>query len=538
MSEKKKGTKKEKKEKKERVSFSSKKKVVDDVYELSDLDRLLKVLDLNTDKKACLKAAKGLYHLTDVDHKSNRTVVASHSPEILGILCNCVQNVLLPDIRHLGLLICNNLSIPLESKLILNQSPHAREIYNTCLNVIDTDPREAYLGSICLMNLSFLASAVPAMLVAGSGDNDHKAKTALLPVLSRVLRHGKSEAARWCCGLLKNISRVREGADRICETDLPSILFSFIEIEDSDSETLSTTWVNNSTEDFALYILLNIVHCKTMDQSMCADIIENTTPLTSDRGIQGLKAILITGILGGDVQPAEAARVSELVVSVTNRVGKQGEYTFGVFNLTTALTAMASLATSSRISESPKYMNAIARPDALAALFQIVADQIIVLSASFEETKEKPPGMSPADDTPEDMVSMAISTLLALSPSIFRATPGDVEADTDTVKIKAELHSMILTFEKNSSAGSQTNMDADHFMSAIKQSGNGPMPILAQAHKLWIAKRQQDGVDYCSVFTETAVEVDEKGPLDFLPCAGWGNNNTKNEKGDVKCVIS
>ena len=72
-------------------------------------------------------------------------------------------------------------------------------------------------------------------------------------------------------------------------------------------------------------------------------------------------------------------------------------------------------------------------------------------------------------------------------------------------------------------------MDADHFMSAIKQSGNGPMPILAQAHKLWIAKRQQDGVDYCSVFTETAVEVDEKGPLDFLPCAGWGNNNTKNE---------
>ena len=125
---------------------------------------------------ACLKAAKGLYHLTDVDHKSNRTVVASHSPEILGILCNCVQNVLLPDIRHLGLLICNNLSIPLESKLILNQSTHAREIYNTCLNVIDTDPREAYLGSICLMNLSFLASAVPAMLVAGSGDNDHKAK--------------------------------------------------------------------------------------------------------------------------------------------------------------------------------------------------------------------------------------------------------------------------------------------------------------------------------------------------------------------------
>ena len=190
---------------------------------------------------------------------------------------------------------------------------------------------------------------------------------------------------------------------------------------------------------------------------MCADIIEHTTPLTSDRGIQGLKAILITGILGGDVQPAEAARVSELVVNVTNRVGKQGEYTFGVFNLTTALTAMASLATSSRISESPKYMNAIARPDALAALFQIVADQIIVLSASFEETKEKPPGMSPADDTPEDMVSMAISTLLALSQSIFRATPGDVEADTeadtDTVKIKAELHSMILTFEKNSSAG-------------------------------------------------------------------------------------
>ena len=90
----------------------------------------------------------------------------------------------------------------------------------------------------------------------------------------------------------------------------------------------------------------------------------------------------------------------------------------------------------------------------------------------------------------------------------------------------------------NNFPGSQTNMDADHFMSAIKQSGNGPMPILAQAHKLWIAKRQQDGVDYCSVFTETAVEVDEKGPLDFLPCAGWGNNNTKNEKGDVKCVIS
>ena len=64
---------------------------------------------------------------------------------------------------------------------------------------------------------------------------------------------------------------------------------------------------------------------------MITDSLGALSPLTSDSGIQGLKAILTVSILGDDVTPKQASRVTEVVVNVMNKSGKVSFYLFMFF---------------------------------------------------------------------------------------------------------------------------------------------------------------------------------------------------------------
>jgi len=298
----------------------------------------------------------------------------------------------------------------------------------------------------------------------------------------------------------------------ICDSDLPNVLLEFLNADEIEKDALSQVWSSNSLEDFVLYVFLYISQCKTMRDSMIADCLNVLTPLTADKGIQGLKAILSVSILGEDVSPANAGRVSEVVVNVMNKSGKMGEYAYGVFNMNTALSAMSSLAVNSRIKGDQAYMDAIARPGAIAALFQIVADMIIADSSKEGDSSSSSPQLS--------LVSMAISSLLALSPSIYHVADSDEEnASTNTIKAKSEVSAMMRKFTDSPSfAGDSPTISEATQFAAANELGSNQCPRLEHAYDIWVSRREGDGVNYDVFFAGDSVEVDESGPLDFLPC--------------------
>lgn len=496
----------------------TKKTIKKSTFTLKDIPDLLRSLgNPELDRKAALKAAKGLYELSDVDHKSNRVVMAKSTDyNVVEVVCGGVNSQGNNDIRHLCLLVLNNLSIPQEAKEVLAKGGDAKLIFDTCTDTINNDPQEAYLAAICLMNLSFLTEIVPEMLTGGNAEGDIKGKDALLPIITRVVSHGNSEAARWCCGLMKNISKTPQGAMAICDSELPNVLFDFMRIDHVDADDISAAWLSNSIEDFVLYVFLYISQCKTMRDGMITDSLGALSPLTSDSGIQGLKAILTVSILGDDVTPKQASRVTEVVVNVMNKSGKTGEYAYGVFNMNTALSAMSSLAVNSRINGDQAYMDAIASPAGIASLFQIIADMIIAEGSGPSTSDTSKDSSSPEDS----LVSMSVSSLLALSPSIYRGVGSVNDAPSEnTIKAKNEVASMIRKFAdlKKFPADSPTTTEAEQFLSATESVPNHA-PRLEHAYDIWVSRREADGINYGLFFAGDNVEVDESGPLDFLPC--------------------
>ena len=58
---------------------------------------------------------------------------------------------------------------------------------------------------------------------------------------------------------------------------------------------------------------------------------------------------------------------------------------------------------------------------------------------------------------------------------------------------------------------------AEQFLSATESVPNHA-PRLEHAYDIWVSRREADGINYGLFFAGDNVEVDESGPLDFLPC--------------------
>ena len=168
-------------------------------YTMSDLSTL-KEMVVSPDANQRKIAAKAFYELSDVSHKKNRAPMVRADWEIVENLCECML-MQEGDARHLALLAINNLSIPSENKRAFIAENHSTAVISALLNIIDNDPSEAYLASICLMNLSFLESSVP--VIAGFPGLLHTMETVLKDGAKAKSGSGKSESVRWACGLLK-----------------------------------------------------------------------------------------------------------------------------------------------------------------------------------------------------------------------------------------------------------------------------------------------------------------------------------------------
>mmetsp|Transcript_24453 Transcript_24453/g.59873 ORF Transcript_24453/g.59873 Transcript_24453/m.59873 type:complete len:548 (+) Transcript_24453:82-1725(+) len=497
---------------------------------LDDIPELLETM-LNSKGEKSAAATKRIYELCDVGHKQNRVpMVCSGKYDVLTPLAKCLTQES-GDGRHLACLALNNLSIPTENKRVMALGPASKAVIGGLCKVIAEDKQESYLCCICLMNLSFLEASITTILQhSPSPSGKEKAPldnpASLIRVLEKLLSNspaapktssGKSEGVRWACGLIKNLAKSEENAAVIGKTDIPKCVIENIRA----STAPPSRWTSNSLEDFSLFVILNLAQWPgSREALMKAGAVDVVKPIMAEGDLQGLKATMACAFLdapwssfpdGGN--PA-AKSVSELMTNIVEKKGKDGQYAYGVFKLYTATKAYADLAKSASKAdgtEGDANTKVLAVPSAVALNFQIISD--LVLSAMDDAeggSKYVPDAMS---------AEHAVTAIEAMLPAILQAgEPPRKSAQSE--KACGEISQMLLTYADISGTSPQAKTSARAAAEKIKESASSARPILEISHDLWTQYRKREGQPLDQfVSNDKGVEVDESGPLDFLPCA-------------------
>jgi len=498
---------------------------------LDDIPELIETMTNETGEKSAA-ATKRIYELCDVGHKQNRVpMVCSGKWDVLTPLAHCLTQES-GDGRHLACLALNNLSIPTENKRVMALGPASKDVIGGLCKVIAEDKQESYLCCICLMNLSFLEASITTILQhspvpEGSSElAPLENPDSLLRVLEKLLTNspavpksgsGKSEGVRWACGLIKNLAKSEENAALIGKTEIPKCV-----VENIRATTAPPSrWTSNSLEDFSLFVVLNLAQWPVSQEALVeAGAVEVIKPIMAEGDLQGLKATMGCAFLdapwdafpeGG--QPA-AKSVSELMTNITEKKGKDGQYAYGVFKLYTASKAYRDLAISASKADNDggeSNTKVLAVPSAVALNLQVISD--LVLSAMDDAeggSKYVPDAMS---------AEYAVGTIEKLLPGILEA--GDsTNKSLDTEKAAGEIGQMLLTYADIAGTSDSAKASAKNAAEQIKSSSGQARPILEISHDLWTQYRKREGQPLDQfISSERGIEVDESGPLDFLPCA-------------------
>jgi hypothetical protein len=503
---------------------------------LDDIPELIETM-LNSKGEKSAAATKRIYELCDVGHKQNRVpMVCSGKYDVLTPLAQCLTQES-GDGRHLACLALNNLSIPTENKRVMALGPASKAVIGGLCKVIAEDKQESYLCCICLMNLSFLEASITSILQHSPGPNGKDLSPldnpeSLLRVLEKLLTNspaapksssGKSEGVRWACGLIKNLAKSEENAALIGKTDIPKCV-----VENIRATTAPPSrWTSNSLEDFSLFVILNLAQWPVSRGALIkAGAVDVIKPIMTEGDLQGLKATMACAFLdapwssfpdGGN--PAAKA-VAELMTNIVEKKGKDGQYAYGVFKLYTATKAYADLAKSAAESDDAEAnTKVLAAPSAVALNLQIVSD--LVLSAMDDAeggSKYVPDAMS---------AEYAVQAVESMLPAILQG--GDPPRKSlQSEKACGEISQMLLTYADISGTSPDAKTAARSAAEQIKASASTARPVLEISHDLWTQYRKREGQPLDQfISNEKGVEVDESGPLDWMPCTN----------ADSQCVI-
>jgi len=113
----------------------------------------------------------------------------------------------------------------------------------------------------------------------------------------------------------------------------------------------------------------------------------------------------------------------------------------------------------------------------------------------------------------------AVAAIEAMLPAILQA--GDPpRKSVQSEKACGEISQMLLTYADISGTSPEAKTSARAAAEQIKASSGSARPILEISHDLWTQYRKREGQPLDQfISNEKGVEVDESGPLDFLPCA-------------------
>lgn len=492
--------------------------------QMDDIPDLLAAMAKEKGEKAA-NATKRLYELCDVGHKQNRVpMVCSGKYDVLTPLANCLTQES-GDGRHLACLALNNLSIPTENKRVMALGPSSAAVIGGLCKVIAEDKQESYLCCICLMNLSFLEASITTMLQHSPVPEGAAPKApldnpdSLIRILEKLLKNapavpksgsGKSEGVRWACGLIKNLAKSEENAALLGKTDIPKCVVENVR----NSQTPPGRWTSNSLEDFSLFVILNLAQWKDSRQALIkAGAVDVVKPIMAEGDLQGLKATMACAFLGApwddfpEAGSAAAKSISELMTNIIEKKGKDGQYAYGVFKLYTATKAYRDLSAAASVNDATKVL---AVPSAVALCFQVVSDLVMAADDEANGGSRYVPDIKSAEYS-----AGAICNML---PAILQA--GDPPRKSiQTEKACGELANMFTQYATLSGTSAEGKESAMKAAEEIKAASGSARPILEISHDLWTQYRKREGQPLDQFISqEKGVEVDESGPLDFLPC--------------------
>jgi len=487
---------------------------------------------LNEKGEKSAAATKRIYELCDVGHKQNRVpMVCSGKWDVLTPLAKCLTQES-GDGRHLACLALNNLSIPTENKRVMALGPASNDVIGGLTKVIAEDKQESYLCCICLMNLSFLEASITTIMqyspVADGAaplaplDNPDS----LLRVLEKLLTNspsapksgsGKSEGVRWACGLIKNLAKSEENAALIGKTEIAKCV-----VENIRATTAPPSrWTSNSLEDFSLFVILNLAQWPGSKDALTeAGAVDVVKPIMSEGDLQGLKATMACAFLGApwadfpDGGKPAAKSVSELETNIVEKKGKDGQYAYGVFKLYTATQAYRDLAVAAAKADKTgeeSNTKCLATPSAVALNLQIISDLVLSAMEDAEGGSKYVPDASSAE--------YSVGAIEAMLPSILEESEHPHKS-IQSEKACGEISQMLLTYSDISGTSAEAKASAKNSAEKIRAASGSARPILEISYDLWTQYRKREGQPMDQFISqERGVEVDESGPLDFLPCA-------------------
>jgi hypothetical protein len=220
-----------------------------------------------------------------------------------------------------------------------------------------------------------------------------------------------------------------------------------------------------------------------------------------------------------------AKAVSELMTNIVEKKGKDGQYAYGVFKLYTATKAFRDLSLSAFHADNGEGENnttTLATPSAVALCFQIVSDLVLAATDEAEGgSKYVPDAMS---------AEYSVETIDALLPAILSKNDPPRKS-LQSEKAAIEIATMLSAYSDVSGTSSNAQSAAKSAATSIKNASGSARPILEIAHDLWTQYRKREGQPLDQFMSRAeGVEVDESGPLDFLPCVSSG--------GGSSCVIA
>ena len=437
----------------------------------------------------------------------------------------------------------NNLSIPTENKQVFTFGPASAEVIGGLCRVIQEDKQESYLCCICLMNLSFLEASITTILkyspvAEGSAPlSPLENPDSLLRVLEKLLSSapaaaakngsGKAEGVRWACGLIKNLAKSEENAALIGKTEIPKCV-----VENIKSSTAPPSrWTSNSLEDFSLFVILNLAQWPVSKEALVsAGAVDTIKTIMVEGDLQGLKATMASALLGAewtdfpDGGSPAAKAVTELMSNICEKKGKDGQYAYGVFKLYTATKAfrdMAIIARAADSGEGESNTKVIAVPSAISLCLQVISDFVLVVSDDSDGGSKYIPDASSAE--------YAVFAIEACIPTILMGSDPPRES-LATEKACNEIEALLNTYSEAMGTDAKAKEAAKKVASKINRASSSARPILEISHDLWVQYRKREGQALDQfINNEKGVEVDESGPLDFLPCV--------NSSGESTCVI-
>jgi hypothetical protein len=121
----------------------------------------------------------------------------------------------------------------------------------------------------------------------------------------------------------------------------------------------------------------------------------------------------------------------------------------------------------------------------------------------------------------------AVGAIHALLPAVLQGGE-PARKSLQSEKACGEISNMLLTYSDISGTSDVAKVQAKEAADKISSASGNARPVLEIAHDLWTQYRKREGQPLDQFLSqERGLEVDESGPLDFLPCA----------KSDSNCII-